>query len=155
MGHLTIATGILMLATFLLTATVTIGIFQLILIMPQWFAHMPQSLSLINESNSSAIKFWIPLQILSFLSLIAALILNWGIPYRRTFILYTLGIYIIIAIISAAILAPQIISLSKINPNSSLTAEIASRGHNWLTYSWIRIGVLAIGNILLFLALAL
>lgn len=155
MEKITLGNMSLMFAVFFLTSIVAIGFYQLILVMPQWFANMPESLSLISKSNTNAVQFWIPLQLLFLLSLVTTLIFNWGIPYRRMLILYTLGIYIAVMIVSATLLAPQIVALSKITPATPFSAQTAAIAHRWLTFSWLRIAALCVGNILLLLALAL
>lgn len=155
MEKLDIATYALILASFVFTVSVGVGIYEAITVMPAWFAKPPASFALIKEHSQVANNFWIPIQIATLIMLLTALVLNWNMPQRKFVILLALGGYALVWILSAAYFIREIMAFSSMPTTGTVSVEIIARGHRWLTLSWIRHAILIVADMLLLAALTL
>ncbi|QSQ15250.1 hypothetical protein [Myxococcus landrumensis] len=124
------------------------GISESLFVMPTWFKAPPTSLLLIQERASSAMSFWIPLQMAVLGTLISSLVFNWRSPVRRNLIAGALGAYALVWVATGAWFAPEIMSLSSLAAQGPYDADLAARGHKWLQLSWGRHAMLAFGWVL-------
>jgi hypothetical protein len=127
----------------------------LIVVMPSWFKAPPASFVKVNQYGGAEARFWAPVQGLTFLALLLALILNWNDPPRRTLLLVALSCYVLVAIATAVYFAPKIIAWSRMNPGGVATKELLAEGHRWLALSWIRQALQLVADISLLIALTI
>lgn len=152
MEKITMATIVLGIATGAYLLVALAGVYEHAFVMPAWFKEAPKSFALI-KAHEGATKFWIPLQIITLLSLIASLVLNWSNPSRRWLIAATLLIYIAVAAVSAIYFAPKIIAWGKMDTSGVISEVLTSAGQSWLSLSWwTRILPQILASILLLLA---
>jgi NADH:ubiquinone oxidoreductase subunit 2 (subunit N) len=144
----------LIAACFLLSSMVGVGIYHHSVVIPSWFENPPESLKRINQYGESELRFWIPLQAATLVCLVLALAAAWRQPTRRALILAILGGYVAVAAVTALYFAPQIVEWGKTNPSGALSPQFKSASQRWLMLSWVRQGVLIVGDLLLLTALA-
>ena len=97
--------------------------------------------------------FWMTIHPLLILSLIVALVLNWKAKSRRKLILITLGVYILVLVVTQIYFLPELIAFEK-SPQSKVSAsEWLARGQRWQRLSWIRGGIMYAAILPLLLAL--
>lgn len=156
MEKLTMGTIILMIATFVFIFGIATGIYEHAFVMPAWFKSAPQSFALISEHDSIGKKFWIPLQILTLLSLVLALIFNWGNPTRRMLLIIPLVVYVFVATVSGAYFAPKILAWGKMDTAEAFSQALTDQSQHWLTLSWgLREMPGAIASIIMLIALTI
>jgi len=146
---------ILMVACFLLTAMVGIGVYQHAVAFPFYLENPPASFSRINQYGKSEVRFWVPVQAATLIFLILSLIAVWGQTDLRKLILATIGCYLIVAAATAIYFAPAIIAWGKMDPNGPPLPELKSAAHRWLILSWLRQAILIVGSLLLWIGLAI
>jgi hypothetical protein len=143
--------SVFLLALFLGTVTGA-GLYQLIAVMPTWFSSPPASFSGIGGKRDRA--FWIPLQTLTLLALAFALVMNWGIPERKSPLLLTLGCNVLVWIATGVYFVPEILRFMKMPKDAPSTPELVARGRRWLSLQWGRVVLLVVGQVGALLALA-
>ncbi|WP_374073441.1 hypothetical protein [Bdellovibrio bacteriovorus] len=129
----------LMLAITAMALAIGGGIYEGMVINPQWSKNIPQSLSLVQEGSGIPLqKFWIPIHIAITITLLAAIILNWTSPTRRLFILIGIGSYIVMRAWSFAYFIPEMLEFQKIAMDSSANADLIERVRKWTTLTHFR-----------------
>jgi hypothetical protein len=130
------------------------GLYQLITVMPTWFASPPASFAGIGAKRDR--MFWIPLQTLNMLALLFALVMNWGIPGRRSPLLVTLGANVLVWIATGVYFVPEILKFTKMakDRDARPTPDLSSRGRQWLRLQWGRIALLVLAQVFILFALA-
>lgn len=129
----------LVAAGFALALAIGGGFYEGLVINPQWSLNPPATFTLIQEGTGVPLqKFWIPAHILITIFILAALVLNWRISSRRTFILVALGSYIIMRGWSFMYFIPEMLSFQKIAITSAPSEELLSRVSTWKTLTYWR-----------------
>jgi hypothetical protein len=147
-----VATVALFLAALLFGTAAGAGLYQLIAVMPTWFSSPPASFSAIGGKRDRT--FWIPLQSAALLSLVFAVITNWGIPERKTPLLLAAGANVLVWIATGVYFVPEILKFTKMPKDAPSTPELAARGRRWLRLQWGRIVLLLVGQAGILLALS-
>jgi hypothetical protein len=142
----------LFLAALLFGTVAGAGLYQLVAVMPGWFSSPPVSFSGIGGKRDRT--FWIPLQSAALLSLVLAVITNWGIPERRTALLVAAGANVLVWIATGVYFVPEILKFTKMPKDAPATPDVAARGRRWLKLQWGRIVLLVIGQAGILLALS-
>jgi hypothetical protein len=97
--------------------------------------------------------FWMTVHPLLILSIIITLILNWKLPARRSLILLSMAIYMVVLVVTGLYFLPELMAFER-SPESSLTpAQWLARGQRWQRLSWIRGAIMYTGILPLLLAL--
>lgn len=90
---------------------------------------------------------------LLILSLVAALTLNWKSKPRRKLILMSLGIYVVVLVVTRTYFIPELMAFER-SPESGVTAaEWLARGRRWQSLSWARGAIMYAGILPLLFAL--
>ena|ERR1043166_664527 len=121
---------------------------------PVYLSHLPESAALVNGDYAlHEENFWTLIHPLLVLSLVVSLAMNWRVRFRRKMIAITLGVYVVIIIVSAVYFIPQLGEFRD-SPRSNIsTTEWQERGEHWQHMSWIRGGTLFVFAVPLLLAL--
>ncbi len=128
------------------------GLYERLVNMPKWFSDPPASFSFIREHTSKAQKIHLPLQILFLLSFIIALVLNWAVVLIRTYMLLSIGSFLLIIISTVTYFAKEIIYFSKTPEDAPATPELIKRAKLWEKWTTIRNILQLIGFVFLLLA---
>ena len=80
MRDLTFATWMLMTATFCMTAVASVGVYQSLFVMPEYFSSPPASLRRYQADRSWT--FWLPLHAVTLPALVLSLISTWSTERR-------------------------------------------------------------------------
>jgi hypothetical protein len=97
--------------------------------------------------------FWMTVHPLLILSFIITLVLNWKLPARRSLILLSLAIYLVVLVVTGLYFLPELMAFER-SPESSLApAQWLARGQRWQRLSWIRGAIMYTGILPLLLAL--
>lgn len=142
----------LIIAEILLAIIFIAGIYERVVNIPKWFSNPPYSFAYIREHAPKAQKFWIPLQILFFISFILAIVLNWGTPSTRNYMLLSAASYVLVIITTAAYFVKEIMAFSKMTDDTPVTPELLKRAKLWERWTTIRNALQLIGLIFLILA---
>lgn len=122
---------------------------------PQYLSHLPESNKLITGAYGLKDEnFWMLVHPFAILSTITALLLNWKLKARRTFILIPSIIYAVVIIATATYFLPGLFAFAESGNSSTITAaEWYQRGQTWQHLSWVRGAFMFAGFILLLIAL--
>jgi len=148
-------TLVLIATSFLLSSVTGIGLYQHCVVIPAWFREPPASFASINQYGKSEVRFWVPLQAITMIALVVSLLMHWREPARRALIVAACACYLVVAAVTAVYFAPRIIAWSKMNPDGAASRELRAASHRWVLWSWIRQGILVVGDLLLLRALAM
>ena len=130
----------LVFATFCLALAVGGGIYEGLIVNPQWSINPPSSFSLVQEKTGIPLqKFWIPAHILITLFIVAALFLNWRSPARRNFIIVAVISYIVMRVWSFIYFIPEMLSFQKVAIDSPPTDQLLERVERWNALTWWRL----------------
>jgi len=151
---ITMGQFVLISAGLLMSWMVGIGLYQNCVVIPSWFRDPPASFSRINQYGKSELRFWIPMQALTVLALIAALFAHWNESTRRLLLLGALTCYFLTVAVTSAYFAPRIIAWGRMNPEAAVPKELRVTGNRWRALSWMRQSVLIVADLLLLSALA-
>ena len=69
---------------------------------------------------------------------VLSLVLTWGDPVVRRFLLIALASYIVMRVWSGLFFIPEMLAFQKIPVESAPTAELAARVSRWAFWSWFR-----------------
>src|SRR6478672_1129140 len=144
----------LMVATVLYAVLLGGVVYSHVVFFPVYLSSLPDSAVLTNGQFAMHDEyFWLLIHPMLLLSLAIALFVNWADRYRRNRIALTLGIYVLVLVISAVWFVPRLFEF-KDSPRSSVAVEEwRARGDQWEHMSWLRGGTLFIFSIPLLLAL--
>ncbi len=114
-------------------------VFSHIVYFPVFLGGLPDSAVLVNGPYAlNEGRFWIIIHPLVLLSLIFALVFNWGTQARRNLVLITFGGYILLIVATAIFFLPELFAFAE-SPSSNISAaEWLARGDRWQYLSWIR-----------------
>lgn len=133
---------LLTLACISFVTIIGAAVYEHVAMVPHWTAAPPASLSMFQgDYGLNAGPFWIPVHPVTVLLLIAALIANWKTPRQKN-ILSVLAIYITILIITFSYFVPELMAIINTPFNSSVNADLQSRGAMWEKLSIVRLFVL-------------
>lgn len=115
------------------------GIFESVVICPQWRANPPASFRIIQKSTGVPLqRFWIPVHVAITVLMIGAIASNWRFPQRRPLLLIAAGSYIIMRLWSALYFIPEMLRFQKVPLEDAATPELLSRVTRWTTLTWFR-----------------
>jgi hypothetical protein len=146
-----VSTWSLIVGCFCLSAIAGVGIFQALFVMPAYFESPPASLAAMQQDKS--FLFWIPLQLVTLLALITALLSSEGAE-RMTAIWVSTACYVLNWAITGVFFIPGVIAFNKVDTTGPPSAELAERGRRWLRRSWGRHVITVAAAIALLIALA-
>jgi hypothetical protein len=135
----TIADLTLLFACFSVALAVGGGIYESIVINPQWSARPPGSFAIIQKGTGVPLqKFWIPVHILITIGLIASLITNWNYAERRSLIIIALISYVVMRVWSFAYFIPEMLKFQNVPLDQPPTAALLDRVRRWTRLTWFR-----------------
>lgn len=147
----------LLLSLAILSFITVIGgaTYEHLAVVPQWSAAPPASLAMFQGSYGlKAEHFWMPIHPVTLLLMIAALVLNWKGPRRRT-IAACLTSYFVILVITGIHFVPELIAITTTAFSDGVDPSLQARAASWETLSIIRLVLLDIIALFLLSALAL
>lgn len=150
MQDLTFATWMLMAASFGMTAIASVGSYQALFVMPEYFASPPGSLRRYQADRSW--RFWLPLHAVTLPALVLSLVGNWSTD-RRALVLAATICYAASWIATLIWFIPGVIEFNKVDPDGPYSEELARKGHRWLQRSTSRLVLMLAAAISLALAL--
>ena len=131
------------------------GIYESVVISPQWSSAPPGSFRIIQKSTGVPLqRFWIPVHSIITVVLIGALVTNWKFPERRDLIIAALASYIIMRLWSALYFIPEMLRFQKIPLEGEASAELLARVSRWTMLTWFREPLDLITQFCLLIALA-
>ena len=129
--RVTFGTAALVAATALLGIIFVAGVRERIINIPKWFSDPPASFELIRRQAAPAQRFWIPIQVLFLLTIIAALVANWRNPAIRTYLVLTIACYALIAGLTGAYFVQEVLAFTKMPVDAPKTPELLQRTAAW------------------------
>jgi hypothetical protein len=131
------------------------GIYESVVICPQWRANPPASFRIIQQSTGVPLqRFWIPVHVAITVLMIGAVTSNWGYSQRRDLLLIGAGSYIVMRLWSAVYFIPEMLCFQKVPLESAATPELLSRVKRWTTLTWLREPLDIITQVCLLVALS-
>ncbi len=129
------------------------GIYEHIAIWPVAYSEAPRSLTMFQGAYAiQSANFWMPVHPVTLLLFIVALVLNWKTD-RKKYLLAPLVIYMVILVVTFAVLVPELISLTTTVYSQTVDATITKRGHTWINLSLVRMAFLLVAYCILLLGL--
>jgi len=128
----------------LLIATVTLGVIfiagvrERIVNIPQWFANPPSSFELIRQQAPSAVRFWIPVQIVFVVSLILAFVSNWRHTDVRMMMIVGTAAFLVVIALTAAYFVKEVMEFSRMPADAPVTEELLKRANLWFQTTVVR-----------------
>jgi hypothetical protein len=154
MTELSLATWVLMVAAFGMTAVASVGIYQSLFVMPEYFAAPPGSLRRYQGDRSW--RFWLPLHAVTAPALVFAVITTWSAG-RHGLVLAAALCYTASWVATAIWFIPGVIEFNKVDTGRPYTdeeaAELAAKGRRWLRRSTVRLVLMLAAAVMLTLAL--
>jgi hypothetical protein len=115
------------------------GMYESIVVMPQWSAHPPASFAIIQKATGVPLqKFWIPVHILITIGIAASLITNWKYADRRNLIIISLISYVVMRAWSFAYFIPEMLRFQSIPLEQPQTPALLNRVRTWTRLTWFR-----------------
>lgn len=130
--------AILLIAMVLIWIAVLAGAYLRIFKMPKWFANPPASFELIRKQSKNARIFWIPLSILFSISVSMALVMAWPYDDIRNHILASIICFGLTGFLSGVYFVKEVITFTKIPPDSPQTPSLLRRVRLWQRWTTIR-----------------
>jgi hypothetical protein len=130
-----VSTWSLIIGCFCLSSIAGAGIFQALFVMPAYFRSPPASLEAMQTDKS--FLFWIPLQLVTLLALVVALVSSDG-DDRMTAIWVATACYLACWVITGIFFIPGVVAFNKVDTTGPASPELAERGRRWLQRSWAR-----------------
>ncbi|MDX6614826.1 MAG: hypothetical protein QOD75_4012 [Blastocatellia bacterium] len=114
-------------------------VYSHIVYFPVYLSALPASSVVVNGTYGlSEGIFWLTIHPMLILSLIIALVLNWKTKPRRKLILISLGLYLVVLVVTQIYFLPEL-GAFKESPKSTLSpAEWLVRTRRWQRLSWAR-----------------
>jgi hypothetical protein len=129
----------LLFACFSVGLAVGGGIYESIVLNPQWSAQPPASFAIIQKETGVPLqRFWIPVHILVTIGLVASLITNWNYADRRSLIIVALISYVVMRAWSFAYFIPEMLKFQKVPLDQPQTTDLLNRVRNWTRLTWFR-----------------
>jgi hypothetical protein len=131
------------------------GIYESVVISPQWRANPPASFRIIQQSTGVPLqRFWIPVHTAITVLMVGAITSNWRYSQRRDLLLIAAGSYIVMRLWSAVYFIPEMLRFQKVPLESAATPELLSRVTRWTTLTWLREPLDIITQVCLLVALS-
>lgn len=153
MHTISIAEWWLVLASFTMTAIAATGVYEALFVMPKWFENVPSSLEQMRQR--ATIKFWIPLQIVSIISIVAGSITNWRVEGIHTALLVSIISFACVWLSTIVFFIPGVIRFSKVDLTKPASPSLAVDGRRWLRLSWLRQVAMIVSAVSLVITLVL
>jgi Domain of unknown function (DUF1772) len=147
---LTFASWMLMTATFCVTAVASVGVYQSLFVMPEYFSSPPASLRRYQADRSWT--FWLPLHAVTLPALVLSLITTWSTE-RRGLVLAASICYAASWVATAIWFIPGVIEFNKVDVDGPYSEELAAKGRRWLRQSTGRLVLMLAAAVLLVIAL--
>jgi hypothetical protein len=115
------------------------GIYESLVISPQWSAAPPGSFGIIQKATGVPLqRFWVPIHIIISIMLAGALASNWSYRERRNLVLWAAASYIVMRLWSFLYFIPEMLRFQEIPLNGEPSSELLSRVARWTTLTWFR-----------------
>jgi hypothetical protein len=115
------------------------GLFEHIVLMPQWSASPPASFSIIQPGTGVPLqRFWIPVHTAITIFLLLSLILTWREIKVRRLLIIGLVSYIVMRVWSGLFFIREMLEFQKIPLDAPPSAELSARVAAWTFWSWFR-----------------
>ncbi|MCU1275000.1 MAG: hypothetical protein JWO48_2431 [Bryobacterales bacterium] len=135
----TIADLMLLFACFSVALAVGGGIYESMVVMPQWSAQPPASFAIIQKGTGVPLqRFWIPVHILITIGLLGSLITNWNYADRKRLIIVALISYLVMRAWSFAYFIPEMLRFQDVPLDQPPTAALLDRVRTWTRLTWFR-----------------
>lgn len=129
---------VLMLAIVLWGTLLGGVVYSHLVYFPAYLSDLPASAVIVNGPyGMNDGKFWVIIHTLLIISLVVALVFNWG-NSRRKLIALSFVVYVVVLLISFYYFVPEL-TLFQHSPESTVpAAEWLARGRRWQRLSWLR-----------------
>ena len=121
----------LIAVTLTLAVIFLAGLRERLINIPRWFANPPSSFELIRQQAPAAMRFWIPVQIIFIVTLIAAFVVNWEIRDVRLMLIFGTAAFFVVIALTGIYYVKEIMAFSKMPPDAPVTDELLKRAHRW------------------------
>lgn len=137
-----VGTILLILASISFIVVIGGAVYEHVAVVPIWASAVPASLAMLQPPYGlAAAKFWIPIHPITFILLVAALLLNWRTP-RRNFILLALGGYVLVLIATFLFFVPELLAITQSPFSQDIDPVLTQRAQYWETLSLVRLAIL-------------
>lgn len=137
-----VKTLLLIVASISFISVIGGSIYEHLAVVPQWSKSPPGSLTMFQgDYGLNAGKFWQIIHPLTLVLWIASLIANWKTK-RRKYISISLGVYVVILIITANYFVPELLSIITTKFEATVNPELVSRAKLWEKLSIARLIVI-------------
>jgi hypothetical protein len=129
----------LILLCFAMAAALGGGLFESIVLIPQWSKSPPSSFAMIQPGTGVPLqRFWILVHGAITLFIIVALAATWREMPMRRLLLVALASYIVMRAWSGLFFIPEMLAFQKIAPDSAPSAELSARVARWTFWTRFR-----------------
>lgn len=129
----------LVLLCFSVALAIGGGIYESIVVNPQWKKSPPSSFSILQPGTGVPFqRFWIPVHGAITLFFITSLILTWGNPAVRSLHFFGLVSYIVMRGWSGLYFIPEMLSFQRVPLDSPPSPELTARVSRWASWTWFR-----------------
>ena len=143
MAKLRFDTYALMLAVLLWGVLLGGVVYSNSFVMPAFLSDLPSSAVVVNGPYAiNEAPFWMAIHPLVVLSTLIALIANWRNLARRKMIAVSLGVYVVVLVVTAVYFVPELLAFAASPQSNVSAAEWAPRASRWRLFSWVRAGVM-------------
>ncbi len=129
---------VLLITTVVLWIVVAASWLQRLYAMPRWFENPPASFERIRRQSKASRIFWLPIMALSLISSIASLIMNWGYPDIRTYMLIALACFVLNGVSTGLYFVKEILIFARMPADAPQTPALLTRTKTWLKWTTLR-----------------
>lgn len=133
---------ILTLACIAFVVIIGAAIYEHMTVVPRWSAAPPASLSMFQGSHGlNTGPFWMPIHPVTLLLMTTALVMHLKTPRRKN-ILISLGIYVVVLIVTFIYFVPELMSIVHTPFATFVDPDLQARAAMWERLSLVRLSVL-------------
>jgi hypothetical protein len=129
----------LVLLCFPMAAAIGGGIYEGIVLVPQWRKSPPSSFAVIQPGTGVPLqRFWIPVHAAITLFVVLALALTWRNAPVRNMLLIGLASYVVMRVWSGLYFIPEMLAFQKVPLDAPPSAELDARVSRWTLLTFFR-----------------
>lgn len=115
------------------------GFYEHLVLSPLWSKSPPSSFSIIQPGTGVPLqRFWIPVHAAITVFILLSLVLTWGNPTVRRYLLIAVASYVVMRVWSAVFFIPEMLAFQKVPLDSAPSPELLARVSRWTFWSWFR-----------------
>jgi len=140
---------LLVLASVSFVLVIGAGLYEHVAAVPRWSAAPPASLTMFQgKYGLNPALFWMSIHPVTLLLLMAALISNWKTE-RKKQLLWALGGYVIILILTATWFVPNLVQIINIPYHDDVNEALRSKAALWEKLSIVRLFIMVVLSFIL------